>query len=268
MERVLNIISPIVSPFGAGLLGATRSLGRFTAFVWDTLVWTFKPSFRTEQLFLQMEFVGVKSTGIIALTAFFSGAVFALQIGKVYSLFNLESMVGATVGLSLTREIGPVFAALMVTARACSSMAAEIGTMRVTEQLDALEVMAVDPVQYLVVPRVWASVIMVPLLTVLFSFVGIIGAYLVGVHILHISEGLLLSKLYYYVDADDLISGMVKAAFFGFFIAAISCYEGYKTSGGAQGVGRQTTRAVVVSSVCVLVMDYFLTSWIVEYFLK
>lgn len=215
-----------------------------------------------------MEFVGVKSTGIIALTAFFSGAVFALQIGKVYALFNMESMVGATVGLSLTREIGPVFAALMVTARACSSMAAEIGTMRVTEQLDALEVMAVDPVQYLVVPRVWASTIMVPLLTVLFNFVGIVGAYLVGVYILHISEGLLLSKLYFYVDADDLISGMVKAAFFGFFIAVISCYEGYKTSGGAQGVGRQTTRAVVVSSVCVLVMDYFLTSWIVEYFLK
>lgn len=268
MERVIKIISPIITPFGSGLIGATKSLGRWTCFVWETLVWTFRPPFRLEQLFVQMEFVGVKSTGIIVLTAFFSGAVFALQVGKVYSLFNMESMVGATVGLSLTREIGPVFAALMVTARACSSMAAEIGTMRVTEQVDALETMAVEPIQFLVVPRVWASVIMVPLLTVLYNFVGVIGAYLVGVHVLHISEGLLLSKLYYYVDVDDFVSGLIKAAIFGFFIAAISCYEGYKTRGGAQGVGRQTTRAVVISSVSVLVMDYFLTSWIVEYFIK
>ncbi len=268
MEKVLNFISFFATPFGARLLGAVKSLGYFTRFVGEILLWTFKPPFRTAQFFFQMEFIGVKSTAIIVLTSFFSGAVFALQVGKVYSLFNMESMVGATVGLSLTREIGPVFAALMVTARACSSMAAEIGTMRVTEQIDALEVMAVEPIQYLVVPRVWSSVIMVPLLTVIFDFIGVIGAYIVGVYILHISEGLLLSKLYYYVDADDLISGMVKAAFFGFFIAAISCYEGYKTFGGAQGVGRQTTRAVVISSVCVLIMDYFLTSWIVEYFLK
>lgn len=268
MDKVINIISPVFTPFGAHIIAATRSLGAWCFFTWETIVWACRPPFRMEQLLAQMEFIGVRSTGIIVLTAFFSGAVFALQVGKVYSLFNMESMVGATVGMSLTREIGPVFTALMVVARACSSMAAEIGTMRVTEQIDALETMAVDPIQFLAVPRIIASTIMVPMLAVLYSVVGVVGSYLVGVYVLRINEGLLLSKLYYYVDVDDLMSGLIKAAFFGFFIATISCYQGFKTSGGAQGVGRQTTRAVVQSSVVVLVTDYFLTSWIVEYFLK
>ncbi len=268
MDRVLNLISPIFTPFGAFIIEKTRSLGHWVVFCGEAIAWTFRPPFRTAQLFRQMEFVGVRSTGIIALTAFFSGAVFALQIGKVYGLFNMEIMVGATVGLSLTREIGPVFAALMVIARVCSSMAAEIGTMRVTEQIDALETMAVDPIQFLVVPRLWASVFMLPLLTVLYNFVGIIGAYFVGIYVLHIPEGPFMTKLYYYVDGDDFISGLVKAAIFGFFISLISCYEGFTTTGGAEGVGRKTTRAVVISSVCVLVMDYFLTSWILEYFIR
>lgn len=268
MDRVINLISPVFTPFGAFIIDKTRALGRFTDFVGEALAWTFRTPFRHAQFVRQMEFIGVRSTGIIALTAFFSGAVFALQIGKVFGLFNMESMVGATVGLSLTREIGPVFATLMVVARACSSMAAEIGTMKVTEQVDALESMAIDPVQYLVVPRLWASVIMVPMLTVLYNFVGIIGAYLVGLYVLHVPEGPFLSKLYYYVDGDDFISGLVKAAVFGFFISLISCYEGFQTEGGAEGVGRRTTRAVVISSVTVLVMDYFLTSWILEYFIN
>lgn len=268
MERVLNFISPVITPLGAFVIDKTRALGKFTSFVGEALAWTIRPPFRTVQLFRQMEFVGVRSTGIIALTAFFSGAVFALNIGKVYGLFNMEIMVGATVGLSFTREMGPVFTALMVVARACSSMAAEIGTMRVTEQVDALETMAVDPIQYLVVPRLWATVFMVPVLTVLYNFIGILGAYFIGIFILHIPEGPFLTKLYYYVDGDDFISGLVKAAVFGFLISLISCYEGFMTSGGAEGVGKRTTRAVVYSSVTVLVTDYFLTSWILEYFIN
>jgi len=268
MERVVNFITPIFTPMGSFLIQKTRQLGQWCVFVGEVIAWTFRAPFRTGQLVRQMEFVGVRSTWIIVLTAFFSGAVFSLQIGKVYGLFNMESMVGATVGLSLTREIGPVFTALMVVARACSSMAAEIGTMRVTEQIDALEAMAVEPLQFLIVPRVLACILMLPILTVLFNFVGVIGAYLIGINILHISEGPFLSKLYYYVDVDDFMSGLIKAAIFGFFISLISCYQGYTTSGGAEGVGRQTTRAVVISSVVVLVMDYFLTSWILEYFIK
>ena len=194
--------------------------------------------------------------------------VFALQIGKAYALFQMQNLVGATVGLALTREIAPVFAALMVTARACSSMAAEIGTMRVTEQIDALQTMAVDPIQYLVVPRVLGCTVMVPLLTMVYSFIGILGAYMVGVWLLHIPAGPFLHHLYWYVDPSDINGSLVKAAFFGFFIGSISCYKGFRTTGGAEGVGRSTTSAVVVSSVTVLVMDYFLTTWILEVFTK
>lgn len=265
MEYILKLITPALGPMGARVLKTAGALGRFCEFVWSSLAWAVRPPYRFDQLVRQMEFVGVKSTGIIALTALFTGAVFALQAGKVYALFNMESMVGATVGLSLTREIGPVFAALMVTARACSAMAAELGTMRVTEQIDALEAMAVDPIQYLVVPRLFSTAAMVPLLTMLYNFVGVIGAYVVGIHILGIGEGPFMYRLYHYVDADDIWGGLIKAAIFGFLIAAISCYMGFTTRGGAEGVGRQTTRAVVFSAVTVLVADYFLTSWILEY---
>jgi len=256
---------PELSRLGGFLIGIAGSLGRWCDFAGKTVRWMVRPPYRWDQFFLQMEFVGVKSTGIIVLTSLFTGAVFALQAGKVYALFNMESMVGATVGMSLTREIAPVFAALMVTARACSSMAAELGTMRVTEQIDALETMAVNPIQYLVVPRVIACTIMVPLLTMLYNFVGVIGSYIVGIYLLGISEGPFMNRLYYYVDADDIWGGLMKAAVFGFIIAVTSCYMGFRTRGGAHGVGRSTTRAVVVSSVVVLIVDYFLTTWILEF---
>lgn len=265
MESVTGIASVTLQSTLGYLTRTVNKLGIWVVFVGRTLSWAVKPPFRYKLIFEQMEFVGVKSIGIIALTAFFTGAVFALQAGKVYALFNMESLVGATVGLSLTREIAPVFASLMVTARACSSMAAELGSMRVTEQIDALETMAVEPLQYLIVPRMIACTVMVPLLTMLFNFIGIIGAYIVGIHLLGIYEGPFMYRLYYLVDFDDLMGGLVKAAFFGFFIAMISCFQGYMTKGGAQGVGRSTTRAVVLSAVTVLVMDYFLTAWILEF---
>lgn len=268
MELIVKIVGPIAAPIGAKLLGWLCALGRWCEFVGQSCGWALRPPYRLDQLFRQMEFVGVKSTGIIALTAFFTGAVFALQAGKVYSLFNMESMVGATVGLSLTREMGPVFAALMVTARACSAMAAELGTMRVTEQIDALETMAVNPLHYLVVPRLVATTVMVPMLTMLFNYVGVIGAYIVGIFLLGISEGPFLYRLYYYVDVDDIVGGLIKAAIFGFLIAGISCYMGFVTRGGAEGVGRSTTRAVVISAVTILIADYFLTTWILEYMIK
>ena len=268
MENVLHITRNSLELLGDKIIITVRGLGDWVRFVWQVVAWAFKRPYRWALFFDQMEFVGVRSTGIVALTAFFTGAVFALQAGKVYALFNMESLVGATVGLSLTREIAPVFAALMVTARACSAMAAELGSMRVTEQIDALETMAVEPLQYLIAPRVIATTIMTPLLTMLFNFVGIVGAYLVGVGILGIHKGPFMNRLYYMVDSEDIIAGIVKAAFFGFLIAAISCYQGYKTRGGAAGVGRATTRAVVLSSVTILVVDYFLTAWILEFIIK
>lgn len=238
--------------------------GRWCEFSGLAFVSIFKRPSRFRQIIDQMQFVGVKSTTIIALTAFFTGAVFALQTGKIFSLFNMETMVGASSALSLTREIGPVFACLMITARACSAMAAEIGTMRVTEQIDALECMAVEPVHYLVMPRVLATTVMAPVLTIFFNYIGVFGSYIVGIYLLNIYEGPFLTRLYYYVDPDDIYGGIIKAAFFGFLVSAISCYQGYCTKGGAKGVGRSTTRAVVISAVTILVVDYFLTTWILE----
>ncbi|MBI2343081.1 MAG: ABC transporter permease [Deltaproteobacteria bacterium] len=265
MERLLGLVQPVVTPLGEVVVLTLRALGRWCLFAREVIRWMPRRPRRWHLFFESCEFVGVQSTPIIVLTGVFVGMVFALQTGKAFALFNAENLVGATIGLSLTREIGPVFTALMVVARACSSMAAQIGSMRVTEQIDALETLAVDPIHYLAVPRVVATTIMTPLLTALFNFVGVIGGYMVAVGILQIDEGPLLDRLYHYVDMEDLWGGLCKAACFGFLISVISCYSGYTTRGGAQGVGRATTRAVVISSVTILVVDYFLTAWILEF---
>jgi phospholipid/cholesterol/gamma-HCH transport system permease protein len=169
-------------------------------------------------------------------------------------------MVGTAVALSMTRELGPVLTALMVTARAGSAMAAELGTMRVTEQIDALYVMAANPVKHLIVPRVIAGVIMVPFLTVVSDFVGIVGGYVVGVELLEINSGSFVRNIIRHLDMDDIYNGLIKAAFFGLILSLIGCYKGFNTRGGAEGVGRATTEAVVLASVSILVSDYFLTA--------
>lgn len=261
MKMLLRFI-----PFWDLIIKSVTGLGAWCRFSGMTLAWSFRRPYRFHHFFKQMEFIGVQSLPIILLTSLFTGMVFALQTGKTFALFRMQNMVGSTVGLALTREISPVFAALMVTARACSAMAAEIGSMRVTEQIDALKTMSVDPLQYLVLPRVIGCMVMVPLLTMVFTFIGLLGAYMVSTGLLDISPGPFLHHLYWYVDPKDIHGGLIKAAFFGVFIALISCYKGYVTEGGAEGVGRATTSAVVVSSVTVLVVDYFLTTWILEYF--
>lgn len=239
-------------------------MGGYTRFAGQFFTWVRQKPFRSNQIFLQMNVIGVDSAPIILLVGFFTGAVFALQAGYSFRLFNAETMVGATVGLSLAREIAPVFAALMVIARVGSSMSAELGTMRVTEQIDALDAMAVNPYHYLVVPRVVACVAMLPFLTVLFVFIGIVGSYVVGVGLLDIPEGPFLYRLEYYLEMKDLIGGLIKSGIFGFILAVISCYQGFNAHGGAKGVGLATTRAVVIASVSILITDYFLTQWILE----
>lgn len=259
----------LTTPFellGRFLLNYVRQVGEFFLFTRSFFSWAFQRPFRWEVFFRQLEFIGVKSFPIIALTGAFTGMVFALQTGYAFRQFNAEVFVGSTVGLALTREIGPVFTALMIAARAGSAMSAEIGTMKVTEQVDALSAMAVNPVHFLVVPRVIASTLMAPLLAGVFSYIGIAGAYFVAVHLLHIEPVTFQQKLVYYVDPDDVIGGLVKASIFGFVLALISCHRGYRTEGGAEGVGRATTQAVVISSVVILILDYFLTSWILEIF--
>ena len=198
------------------------------------------------------------------LTGLFTGAVFALQGAGAFRLFNAESLVGPTVGLSLARELSPVLTGLMVTGRAGSGIATELGTMRVTEQIDALYTMAVNPVQYLVVPRFIAGLIMVPILSVLFTMIGMVGCYFVGVVLLGIDQGVFIEKVRWFVDARDLINGLIKACVFGGILTMVGCYKGFYASGGARGVGLATTQSVVVSSVLILIADYFLTAMMFE----
>jgi len=204
--------------------------------------------------------VGVRSISVVVLTGTFTGMVLALQSYYGFRKFGAEGLVGTTVALSMARELGPVLTSLMVTARAGSAMAAELGTMRVTEQIDALTVMAVDPVGYLVIPRVLASFVMLPILCVVSDFVGVVGGYFVGVKLLGINHGVYVENTVKYVEWGDVTNGLIKAACFGLILSAISCYKGFHASGGAQGVGRATTEAVVLSSVMILVSDYFLTA--------
>jgi phospholipid/cholesterol/gamma-HCH transport system permease protein len=220
----------------------------------------FRPPFKLHNIFKQMEFVGVKSIFVVVLTGTFTGMVMALQGYHGFRMFSAESLVGSTVALGMTRELGPVLTSLMVTARAGSAMAAELGTMRVTEQIDALYVMAANPVKHLIVPRVIAGVLMVPLLTVVSDFTGILGGYFVGVHILGINSGIFIKNMTRLVDLNDIYNGLVKAACFGLILSLIGCYKGFNTYGGAEGVGRATTEAVVLASIAILISDYFLTA--------
>ncbi len=247
----------LVGQWGLRVLVET---GRLGLLLFQSLVWMFRPPFRAKQIFKQMEFVGVKSLNVTVLTGFFVGAVFALQSYYGFSLFGAETLVGSTVALALTRELGPVVTALMIAGRAGSAMAAELGTMRVTEQIDALYVMAVNPVQYLVMPRILAGVIMLPVLVIIADFVGIVAGYIVGVILLGINSGIFIAKIVEYVDFSDISMGLIKAAFFGLTLSLVGCYKGFYTVGGAEGVGRSTTEAVVMSSVLILISDYFLTA--------
>ena len=240
------------------------ALGSLLLLTGQTLVWLIRPPYRISQLIFAMDFIGVQSIFIVSLTGIFSGMVLALQTVHSLRQFGAEGVVGAIVAISLTREISPVFTGLMVTARAGSAMAAEIGNMRVTEQIDALVTMSVSPVQYLLSPRLLAAVIVVPLLAVLYTCVGMVGAWLVAVDLLSVDPGIFISNIEKNLTVSDLSMGFIKSAVFGFLISAISCNQGFTASGGARGVGRATTRAVVQSAVAILVANYFITSWLTE----
>jgi phospholipid/cholesterol/gamma-HCH transport system permease protein len=209
-------------------------------------------------------FIGVQSVFIVSLTGIFSGMVLALQTVNSLRQFSAEGVVGSVVAISLTREIAPVFAALMVTARAGSAMAAELGNMRVTEQIDALVTMAVSPVQYLLSPRLLASVLMLPLLCILYTCVGMVGAWIVAVNLLSVDPGIFTSNIEKYLTPKDFFMGEIKSLCFGFLMSAISCARGFGASGGAKGVGEATTRAVVQSSVSILIANYVLTNWLTD----
>lgn len=226
----------------------------------NALSWAFIPPLRIRNIFKQMEFIGVKSIFIVVLTGLFTGGVLAFQGYYGFRKFGGESLLGATVALSMTRELGPVLTALMITARAGSAIAAELGTMRVTEQIDALAVMGVNPVKYLIVPRIIAGILVAPILTIIDDFIGIVGGYIVGVSLLKINSGIFIAKMIEMVELSDIFNGLFKSLCFGLILTLIGCYKGYHATGGAEGVGRAITEAVVISSISILVGDYMLTS--------
>jgi len=244
---------------GEPVLGMLEELGRFFYILAQAFLWSFRPPFDRAQWLRQMVRVGVDSIPVVTLTALFTGMVLALQTYRGFERFHAEAYVGSVVALSLTRELAPVLTGLMVAGRVGSSMAAELGTMRVTEQIDALYAMATDPVQYLVVPRVGAALVMLPFLAVVADAVGIVGGWLVAGGLFHANTQQYWRSTFQYLEVNDITSGLIKAAFFGLVLAATGCSKGFYTTGGAEGVGRATTAAVVMASLSILLSDFFLT---------
>ncbi len=234
-------------------------VGRFFQMLWRVLLWTPRPPYDLRELTRQMVRVGVDSLPVVLLTTLFTGMVMALQTFSTLKRFNAEAYVGSLVALSMVRELSPVIASLLIAGRCGSAMGAELGTMRVTEQIDALEVLATDPIHYLVVPRVWATVLTLPLLIVIGDAVGIAGGYLVSVVYFGANPVTYMANTFQFMDLDDVTSGLIKAAVFGLIISVVGCQKGYFTRGGAEGVGRATTRAVVLASIAILIADFFLT---------
>ena len=248
-----------VEYIGNLVLDGIEELGQMAVMTVQSIVWLIRPPYRVQVFFEALQSFGGGSLFIVLFTGLFSGLVMSYQFYVGFSLFNAETLVGGTVAISLARELGPVLTALMVAGRTGSAMTTEIGTMRVTEQIDAMSVMAVNPVQYLVTPRVVAAVLMMPVLVTLFNAVGILASYALSVYTLGIDPGMFVSYVRDFVDPYDLAMSAMKGASFGLAIAIIACYKGFYASGGAKGVGEATTSSVVTSSIAILFIDYWLT---------
>jgi phospholipid/cholesterol/gamma-HCH transport system permease protein len=249
-----------VGKIGARTIWLVREMGRMLNFFLYALYMIVSNPGHPFHIFKQIHFIGAKSLFVIILTASFTGMVLGLQGYYTLTKFGSEGMLGAAVALSLIRELGPVLSALMVTGRAGSAITAEIGIMKITEQIDALRTMALEPFKYLVSPKILASVIALPLLCAIFDVVGIFGGYLVGVKLLGVNPGAYFHEMEKSVEWKDVYSGILKSFSFGVIISWVCCYKGYHAGHGAEGVSRATTSAVVMSSVCVLIWDYFMTS--------
>jgi phospholipid/cholesterol/gamma-HCH transport system permease protein len=245
---------------GFWVLRFLEESGKVMLLFLKTLAFIFRPPFDMRNLLKQVEYVGIKSIPVVVVTGAFTGMVLALQSYTGFKRFNAEAFVGTVVALSMTRELGPVLCGLMVSGRVGSAMAAELGTMQVTEQIDALYTLAINPVKYLVVPRFLASLIVMPILTTFADIIGIMGGYLVSTMLLGSNPTVYMRRTYDYLDLEDLYIGLLKACIFGMIIATIGCYQGMNTRGGAEGVGKATTNAVVVSSLLILIANYFTTA--------
>jgi phospholipid/cholesterol/gamma-HCH transport system permease protein len=256
-------IPALLRPFewlGGLVLAAVESLGRFGTFLGMALFALVTPPFKLRAFADRIHYIGYRSLLIILLTGAFTGMVLGLQLYLTLSRFGSEAFLGPAVALALIRELGPVLAALMVTGRAGSALTAELGIMRITEQIDALTVMALSPFRYLVTPSILAGLITFPLMTAVFDVVGIFGGYLVGVELLGLSEGTYFGEIQTFVRLDDVMTGFWKSLSFGVLVTWVCTYKGFHVAHGAEGVARATTQAVVLSSVLILLWDYFMGS--------
>jgi phospholipid/cholesterol/gamma-HCH transport system permease protein len=254
-------VANLVRQLGQRSLNVVQEAGGMMIFLLEGLGLAFVPPFRVRLVLQEIYKIGVKSTLIVMLTGAFTGMVMALQGYYTLRQYGSEGALGAAVALSLIREMGPVLTGIMVSARAGSAVTAEIGIMRITEQLDALDTMAVNPLQYVVMPKLLAGVIAMPLLTAIFDVVGILGGYLVGVVLLGVSSGAYFASMRQSVVALDINGGIVKSLVFGLTLILVACYKGYHTGQGAEGVSKATNQTVVLSAVLILAWDYVLTSF-------
>ncbi|MDA0998699.1 MAG: ABC transporter permease [Proteobacteria bacterium] len=252
------MINPL-RPVGAAFLAFLEAAGRLVLFTFAGVSHCFRPPFYGRILIRQMIDIGYFTLPVVGLTAIFAGMVLALQSFTGFARFSAEGAIANVVVISLTRELGPVLGGLMVAGRIGAAMAAEIGTMRVTEQIDALTTISTNPMKYLVAPRLIAGVVMMPLVVLIADIIGIFGGYLVAVYKLGFNPANYLQSTWEFMTAHDVVSGLVKASVFGFIICLMGCYHGYNSKGGAQGVGRATTNAVVSASILILCFDYILT---------
>ncbi len=264
MEVAKNRLVSYIEDIGSLVIKNIAGLGKIFHFIYEFFYWVVRPPFRRKLFFEQLHFIGNKSLFIIILAGSFTGMVMAYQTYFGFKLINVDSLVGPVTALTLAKELAPVLAGLIVAGRAGAAMAAQIGTMKVTEQIDALEVMGINSVQYLAVPRIVAGTLSLPLLTIVFQFVGNIGSFIVGTKALSIDEALYFSKVSDFMFIGDIMQGVIKAFFFGFVISVIGTYFGFSVTKGAEGVGKGTNLAVVWGMISVLVLDYFLTSFLIQ----
>jgi phospholipid/cholesterol/gamma-HCH transport system permease protein len=255
-SRVFDFVAAI----GRAALDLIAETGRIAVFAKDGIVYGLTPQYYPRQIISQFFQIGYNSLAVVALTSFFTGGALALQIYMGSSRFNAESLVASIVSLGITRELGPVLAGLMVSGRVGASIAAELGTMRVTEQIDALTTLSTNPFKYLVGPRFIAAVISLPLLVAIGDTIGIMGGYIVGTRSLGFDSFAYIKNTADFIELSDVTSGLIKAAVFGFVIALMGCYHGFNSKGGAQGVGRATTNAVVSSAILILACNFVLTN--------
>ncbi|MDR3505390.1 MAG: ABC transporter permease [Acidocella sp.] len=255
MNKLLNLVALI----GAVALGTVEFIGELGLFALEGLSHIFRPPYYPRLVGKAFMEIGYFSLPVVALTALFTGMVLALQSYTGFSRFGAESAIASVVVLSVTRELGPVLAGLMVSGRAGAAIAAELGTMRVTDQIDALSTLSTEPMKYLVAPRLLAATIALPLLVLLADILGVLGGYLVATQKLGFASGAYLLATFTNLKTEDVVSGLIKAGVFGFVIALMGCFNGYRSKGGAQGVGTATTAAVVSASILILALDYILT---------